>query len=81
VHDLVERVVAAVADGDPVAIKLLLHPYLHWTEPGVKLKGRTNVLAHLQALGTLARPDECELRDGQIYRWTRGLSGGGTAAR
>jgi hypothetical protein len=81
VGDAVQQVIAAVEDGDPARIKLLLHPYLHWTEPGVKLRGRVNVLAYLHSRETLAQPDACEYRDGQIYRWTTGLSGGGTAGR
>jgi hypothetical protein len=45
--------------------RLLLHPYLHWQEPQVRLRGRVKVLARLAA-----GPDEVGLRDGQVYRWT-----------
>jgi hypothetical protein len=52
-------------------LRLLLHPYLHWTEAdGVTLRGRSNVLNWLVSHPTrLAPPERFELRDGQIYRW------------
>jgi hypothetical protein len=50
----------------------LLHPYLHWTEPDTRLRGRRNVLAYLAAHPTASPPTSYELRDGQIYRWTLG---------
>jgi hypothetical protein len=52
-------------------LKLLLHPYLHFTRPdGVTLRGRTNALGWLSSQSErLARPSRVELRDGQIYRW------------
>lgn len=66
-----QAVYAALADRDWAAVRLLLHPYLHWTGmDGVAVRGRTKVLA---LLGEEARPPEpptsVELRDGQIYRW------------
>lgn len=61
---------AALAAGDDATVKLLLHPYLHWTEGPVQLRGRTNVLAHLAGHRSLPAPETVELRDGQIYRWT-----------
>ncbi|HEX8866443.1 MAG TPA: hypothetical protein VF821_12380 [Lentzea sp.] len=68
--DQVGEVVAAVEARDWAVVKLLLHPYLHWTEGGVTIRGRTKVLAHLAAVPHLTAPESWELRDGQIYRWT-----------
>ena len=65
---IVAEVQQAVAVADRAALIRLLHPYLHWTEGGVTLRGRTKVLAHLGA-GPLPACDSYELRDGQIYRW------------
>ncbi len=60
----------AVARGDERRLKLLLHPYLHWTTPsGVVIRGRNRVLDHLRDAAP-APPVSVELRDGQIYRWT-----------
>jgi hypothetical protein len=50
-------------------MRLLLHPYLHWTAAdGTLLRGRTKVLARLQEAAP-AEPVAVELRAGQIYRW------------
>ena len=65
----VREVVDAVAAGDPAAARLVLHPYLHWTEGGVTIRGRSNVLRLLTARMSLSAPARVELRDGQIYRW------------
>jgi hypothetical protein len=44
--------------------------YLHWTDAdGTTVRGRTNVVARLQAAVELAQPRLVELRDGQVYRW------------
>ena len=66
---LVAEIVSAVGAGDPGIVRLLLHPYLHWTEHGLTTRGRTNVLALLAGRVELAEPVRVELRDGQIYRW------------
>ena len=50
-------------------LRPLLHPYLHWTDGDVNLKGRSNVIQHLQAHPTPRPPREVEVRDGQVYRW------------
>jgi hypothetical protein len=51
-------------------LRLMLHPYLHWTAAdGTRLRGRNNVMARLQAGASPAEPAAVELRDGQIYRW------------
>jgi hypothetical protein len=53
------------------AVRLALHPYLHWTQPdGTVTRGRKNLLAMLkQAQGPLPPASRTELRHGQIYRW------------
>jgi hypothetical protein len=61
----------ALADGDWEALRPLLHPYLHWTGPdGVTVRGRSKVLAELARTRPAEAPPTCELRDGQIYRWS-----------
>jgi hypothetical protein len=71
-----DEVVTKVLEGAEVRqwdeVRLLLHPYLHWSErDGVALRGRSRVLQWLAARqAPLAPPARIELRDGQIYRWT-----------
>jgi hypothetical protein len=67
---IVRDVIGAVERQDWVLVKALLHPYLHWSEPGVAMRGRTKVLARLAEGPVPTAPDSYELRDGQIYRWT-----------
>ena len=68
--EVVGRVLAALTAGDWAAVRLLLHPYLHWTATdGTVLRGRTKVLAMLQASPVPPAPRSVELRDGQVYRW------------
>ncbi|MEV4514784.1 nuclear transport factor 2 family protein [Dactylosporangium sp. NPDC049525] len=69
-EQIVRDVIDAVERQDWVLVKALLHPYLHWREPGVAMRGRTKVLARLAAGPVPVAPDSWELRDGQIYRWT-----------
>jgi hypothetical protein len=52
-------------------LRPLLHPYLHWSDGPVSLRGRSKVLAHLQSHPTPRPPTEVEVREGQIYRWSR----------
>lgn len=69
--EIVERVLDAAARADRAALVQLLHPYLHWTEDGRTVRGRTKVFARLLGAGPPpAPPASYELRDGQIYRWT-----------
>lgn len=68
---VVRDAAAAIERRDWDVLKLLLHPYLHWSEGGVTIRGRTKVLAHLENAAPQGPPGSCELRDGQIYRWTR----------
>jgi hypothetical protein len=52
-------------------LRPLLHPYLHWVDGPVRLRGRAKVLAHVQSGATPRPPADVEVRDGQIYRWSR----------
>ena len=52
-------------------LRPLLHPHLHFTNGPDVLRGRTQVLTHLRASPTPKPPTQVEIRDGQIYRWTR----------
>jgi hypothetical protein len=67
---IVQDVLEAVERQDWAGLKPLLHPYLHWREPGVAIRGRTKVLARLAEPPPPAPPSSYELRDGQVYRWT-----------
>lgn len=67
---LVRAVLDAVGRQDWDAVRLVLHPYIHWTERGAKTRGRTNVLARLVGMSQVAPPASVEIRDNQIYRWT-----------
>jgi hypothetical protein len=60
----------AMLEHDWEGLRLMLHPYLHWTAPdGTRLRGRTKVMALLRAAAPSAEPAAVDLRDGQIYRW------------
>ena len=67
---VVDAVLEAATQQDWARLKLLLHPYLHWNVGPVRLRGRTNVLAHLAEHAAPDAPADVELRDGQVYRWT-----------
>jgi hypothetical protein len=62
---------AALDSGAWDELTLLLHPSLHFTDGAVALRGRTNVLDHLRGHPAAKPPTEVEIRDGQVYRWTR----------
>jgi hypothetical protein len=68
--DLVRQVVEAVERRDWEPLRRVLHPYLHWTEDGVTVRGRQKVLARLADRPVVCAPTSYELRDGQVYRWT-----------
>ena len=57
-------------------VRPLLHPYLHFDDDSggrpVHLRGRSQVLAHLRQHPTPRPPEAVEVRDGQVYRWSRG---------
>ena len=60
----------AIRERDWDRLRLMLHPYLHWTAAdGTRLRGRTKVLAQLRDAAAPTEPMAVELRDGQIYRW------------
>ncbi|HEV2376643.1 MAG TPA: nuclear transport factor 2 family protein [Streptosporangiaceae bacterium] len=69
--DVGQRAYAAIVAGDWGAVRLLLHPYLHWTDStGKTIRGREKVLALLEhADQAPPQARSIELRDGQIYRW------------
>jgi hypothetical protein len=62
---------AAIDAGEWGEARDLLHPYLHFEDGAVTLRGRTNVLAHLRSHPTPKPPAAVEVRDGQLYRWVR----------
>ena len=70
-EDVAAAAHAAMVDRDWEALRLLLHPYLHWTRAdGSTVRGRRNVLALLATAPTAPPPPtSVELRDHQIYRW------------
>lgn len=76
-HDLPEMTPPAAAAwhavdaGEWDEARALLHPYLHFADGDVELRGRANVLTHLRSHPTPKPPIEVEVRDGQIYRWRR----------
>jgi hypothetical protein len=52
-------------------VRPLLHPYLRFEDGDVSLRGRTKVMDHLRGHPTPKPPTDVEVRDGQVYRWTR----------
>jgi hypothetical protein len=72
---LVEAALEAIERQDWDRLRLVLHPYLHWTSAdGAQLRGRVNVLAMLDASPVSEAPSHLEIRDGQIYRWIEPLT-------
>jgi hypothetical protein len=59
----------AMDAGEWHELRELLHPYLHYAEGGVILRGRTQVLAHLREHPVPRPPSRTEVREGQVYRW------------
>jgi hypothetical protein len=76
-HDLPELEPPAAAAWNAIdardwhALRPLLHPYLHFTDAAVVLRGRTQVLEHLRSHPTPGPPSAVEVRNGQVYRWAR----------
>ncbi|WP_243060850.1 MmcQ/YjbR family DNA-binding protein [Nocardioides sp. SR21] len=76
-HDLPELPAPAAAawnamdSGEWSDLTALLHPSLQFADGDVALRGRRNVLAHLRAHPTPKPPVSVEVRDGQVYRWSR----------
>jgi hypothetical protein len=74
VDDVTRAVYEAMLESDWERLRLLLHPYLHWSAAdGTRLRGRTKVIERLQHAAPPVMPAAVELRDGQIYRWQEPL--------
>ena len=56
---------------DWAALRPLLHPYLHFTDGDRTVRGRSRLLQHLADTPTPRPPRAVEVRNGQLYRWTR----------
>ena len=70
VDDVTQTAYEAMLTRDWHGLRLLLHPYLHWTtSDGTRIRGRVTVMERLRHAAPAAAPDAVELRDGQIYRW------------
>jgi hypothetical protein len=71
VDEVAEQAYESILGEDWDTVRLLLHPYLHWTGPDdVTIRGRTKVLAMLtERPNPPGRPASVELRDSQVYRW------------
>ncbi len=52
-------------------VRPLLHPDVRLGDGAVEVRGRTRVLAHLADHPTPRPPTSVEVRDGQLYRWSR----------
>jgi hypothetical protein len=74
VDDVTRAAHEAILDRDWERLRLMLHPYLHWSVAGgTRIRGRTKVLEWLQHAAPPVMPAAVELRDGQIYRWKEPL--------
>lgn len=62
---------SAMDAGEWADLRLLLHPYLHFSDGRITLRGRVKVLAHLRETPRSRPPTSVEIRDGQVYRWVR----------
>jgi hypothetical protein len=76
-HDLPEQPAptaaawAAIDAGEWGELRPLLHPDVHWRDRNVSLRGRATVLRHLLQVPASRPPTEVEVREGQLYRWSR----------
>jgi hypothetical protein len=61
----------AIEQQEWAEVRGLLHPYLHWSDGDLTLRGRRQVLAHLAGHPTPRPPRSVEVRDGQVHRWVR----------
>ena len=52
-------------------VRPLLHPYLHFDDGDLSLRGRDQVLDHLRGHPTPKPPADVEIRGDQVYRWRR----------
>lgn len=66
----VSDVLDAIERRDWERLRLLIHPYVHWTNAlDEQVRGRRRVMAMLAHDPPPAPPAYHELRDGQVYRW------------
>ena len=76
-HDLPEMEQPAAAAwsamdaGEWDRVHALLHPSVRFTDGGLTLRGRNQLLAHLRSHPTPRPPAAVDVRDGQISRWIR----------
>lgn len=76
-HDLPElpdpaaAVWAAMDAGEWAQVRPLLHPGVQWHDGDLELRGRAQVLAHLQEHPVPKPPRAVEVRDGRVHRWVR----------
>jgi Domain of unknown function (DUF4440) len=69
-EDVVRRAHQAMLARDWEDLRVLLHPYLHWTATdGRTVRGRTKVMAMLAERDPPLWPVTVEVRDDQVYRW------------
>jgi hypothetical protein len=67
---VIREALLAIERRDWIAVKAVLHPYLHWTDRNGRIvRGRNNVLGSLADAPPSEPPARHEMRDGQIYRW------------
>ena len=77
-------VCGAVAGDDWGVLRRVLHPALHFTDPGGRTtRGRSKVIALLREVSSLDPPAAVELRDGRVFVWEcvrrpSGMLGNGT---
>ena len=70
VAEVTQAAQAAIVERDWDSLRLLLHPYMHWTTAdGTRVRGRVKVMELLRTEPPSVLPITVELRDGQIYRW------------
>ena len=62
---------AAIDAGEWGELRPLLHPQVQWHDGAVAIRGRSQVLTHLQQVPSPKPPTAVEVRAGQLYRWTR----------
>ena len=67
---VVEDLLRAIELRDWERVRLLLHPYLRWTDSsGTTVLGRTKVMSRIMDAPVVGRHRSYELRDEQIYSW------------
>jgi hypothetical protein len=54
-------------------LRPLLHPDVRFADGPVGVRGRSQLLVHLQGRPTPRPPTDVEVRDGQVHRWVRSV--------